>query len=152
MKAPLGFPQDPTKWTGGTVDASASSANVTNAWSNLFSQSITIPIGAWNVEFFLQTFLDQNLTGGTQGNISACLSTGTTTMSNNKLAASYNIQPSATGTIRFGSRLSAKDTIVLAAKTTYYINYIDETNTIALLYRNTVSSVPSVYRAVCAYL
>src|SRR3990167_2905980 len=51
MKAPLGFPMNPTKWTVILNDTAQrlQSSTTNNTYYNLGSLSIVIPIGAWDV-------------------------------------------------------------------------------------------------------
>src|SRR5690606_22909761 len=53
VKAPVGFPLDPSKWSVLVTDSSSRSqaTPTSNQWYNLGSVSITIPIGYWVVSY-----------------------------------------------------------------------------------------------------
>jgi hypothetical protein len=53
MKAPFGFPLDPTKWTVEFINTNLSNQDTPaqNTWYNLGSNSLTIPIGIWDVSY-----------------------------------------------------------------------------------------------------
>jgi len=151
-KAPFGFPIDPLKWTVEYYNSDGSSADVTNAWSNLFGQTISAPIGCWDIDFQVALIMQQNLAGGTQANIGVCLSNANNTQAYPRLSAAYGFQPSASGTIRNDATIRAEANISFTAKTTLYLNFKDETNTVSLLYRGSILAVPSIIRLRCAYL
>jgi hypothetical protein len=50
MKAPIGFPIDPTKWTQ-TVTSTSTAAMVSGSWANTGSISLSVPIGLWYLSF-----------------------------------------------------------------------------------------------------
>lgn len=151
-KAPVGFPLNPLKWTEEFYSGSGGSADPTNAWSNLFGQYLDIPIGLWDIDFQVCIIPQQNLTGGNQMNIGACLSNANNTAAYGRLMDALGFQPSANGTIRHNGTLRAKDTQGFTSKTRLYLNFKDETNTTSLLYYGSMLGVPTFIRARIAYL
>lgn len=155
MKAPIGFPLDPTKWSVLVTDATQRSGAVSaNTWTNVGSTNaqITIPIGVWDV-YVKASFQFDRTTAGTGDTGSAALSTANNTASDGEMAAmvvSYG-SPVATSSDIYGGLFSIRKTLVLAAKTTHYLNvYVQNAGTVTQ--NMTTWGGTMVLRAVCAYL
>ncbi len=149
-KEPHGFPMNPTKWTVEITDnTQRSQANpAANTWYNLGTQSITIPIGIWDVSFVAVPML--NVATGATVRLFAALSTTNNGRSDEDLSA-YLVLTYANGDY-FGQTVSRRKFITLASKTVYYLNtMVDQTVTGGTVY-NDNNNARAVMRAVCAYL
>lgn len=148
-KSPAGFPMSPTKWTVTATDTSSrtQSSPVGGTWYNLGSLTITIPIGAWDVDYYV--------IAGSVFTSKADTSTTTT------LSTANNTQ-GATNTIAYFGKMAASATgfwyrpyerrfqLDLTASTPYYLN--TKTDDASDSIHNANNLVPAKIRAVCAYL
>jgi len=115
VKAPLGFPMSPAKWSvvfSTNTQVSQASPSVGTVYSTGYS--IVIPIGVWDVTF--QGLMGAN-SGGTEIRIGCALSTTTDSISNNLFRAFIGANPLAT---YFGDFVR-RGTLEVSSKTTYYI-------------------------------
>lgn len=147
VKAPFGFPMDPTKWSvevTNTADNSQASP-VASTWYNLGSVSINIPIGAWNV-FVKATATVTRASGGSLV-VSTTLSTANNSASDPNLTNFW--QTSADTTLSGTAEVSKR--IVTVAKTPYYLNTSAGNSSATNIY-NENSRAKMVITAVCAYL
>ena len=149
VKAPLGFPLDPTKWSVTVTDSTQRIQAGPSAatWYNIgtTNSQITIPIGVWDVFF---KYNIENTSQSTGKTIKITLSTANNSESNSNMTCAYEIN-SASG-LRPDLNAFARDTVVLAAKTTHYLNGYDSAGSGSLDFRNDLAK--GVIRAVCAYL
>ncbi len=151
-KVPLGFNPDPTKWTVETNQAAdaAKTTPVNGTWYgdtglSATGPNIVIPIGAWRV--YYQVYESASAATAITCTSQVSLSTSTTAVTDADLTAV--LLGGVTTTAR--QTLFREKVLVLAAKATYY-----------LICRTTVNSqttighaggtVPTIIRAVCAYL
>jgi len=151
MKAPFGFPVDPTKWQVVTTDTSIRVQNTPtqNTWYNLGSLSISVPIGAWHLGYkvALQVY---------EGAISEVKVEGTLSTANNSesdseftsVVMSGTAIPNPATVVGMGS---VTKPVTVSSKTTYYLNArtIDGSRD-AIYFRG--DWIDTVIRAVCAYL
>ena len=148
QKAPLGFPLDVTKWQ--VVLNSTSSRNqaspVQNTWYN--AESLSIPIGSWRI--FYYCLFEAYDTGATDVDCQSTLSTANNSETDIDFRASFYFTiPSGNPDIFIPT--TKEKNLVLASKTTYYLNW-----------RTTLSGITSIairgdrmttkIAAVCAYL
>ena len=152
MKAPQGFPLDPTKWTVEVTDTTdAQQASPTqNTWYNLGSITISVPIGIWRLEF--------QVVGAVYGPaggapiIYITLSTANNTESDADQTSMCGIYTPIAGTscqVYLG--LYKNKTQVLASKTSYYLNSkTDVASTVSIHFRGDLGK--TIIRATCAYL
>lgn len=148
-KAPVGFPLNPNKWTVqySTTNSATQASPTVNTWYNLGSESLTIPIGAWNVEY--------EVTAQTWNSTPVYLSMFVTlSTSNNSESDSamttreYNQTGSSTNIIHNQTR---NESISLTSKTTYYLNAkTDQSNGASLQFSGQYGD--TIIRAVSAYL
>lgn len=147
VKAPAGFPMDPTKWTVRTTDTSdrSQATPTSGTWYNLGTITIVIPIGAWEVNY--QVIANAAASPAQSVQIYTTLSTANNSQSDADL----------TGLLLYRSVLDVFGTIhraktlVLAAKTTYYLNAKTGTTSIANIdFRGDLGT--TVIEALCAYL
>ena len=61
MKAPAGFPLNPTKWTVEATDTAdrVQGSPTQNVWYNLGSFSTSVPIGCWKLEYYVALASDK---------------------------------------------------------------------------------------------
>lgn len=149
-KAPFGFPLNPIKWTVETNDANTQQQNTpaTGTWYNPGGTSIVIPIGIWEVRYEAAMIGFRSTSGDTH--IQCSLSTSANAESDIDLSCWMEDQPDNYASTTFGR---AK-TLVIAAKTTYYL--VGKSDTMAAAggsgFQFRGSSVATVIRALCAYL
>ena len=147
VKAPQGFPLDPTKWTVEVTDTSdRSQATPTqNVWYNLGSISITIPIGIWKVSRKAQTQASDSTNAG--WNHQCSLSTA----NNSESDVDFTTMAGINATLSYNIPTYAEKTLVLASKTIYYlISRTTNANEDAIQIRGDVGK--TIIRAICAYL
>lgn len=152
VKAPAGFPLDPTKWTVEVTDTTqrTQASPVQNTWYNLGSITITLPIGIWNIYYKVDATpysantiasVDQETTLSTANN-SESDEDFTTRIRHNITAVATNI---------LESTVVAKKTLVLTSKTAYYLNARTTIESMSnITFDNAI--VKLIIRAVCAYL
>ncbi len=148
VKAPQGFPLDPTKWTVEFTDTSQRQqlSPSSSTWYNPGSLSSTIPIGAWHVEYTAE--LTVSPTSGTSLDIWSTLSTANNSESDKKFSARYQIN--ATGASVYRASPFKRNTIVLTSKTTYYLNVQTVSSNMAEVTINGGDNT-TIIRAVSAY-
>jgi len=149
-KAPLGFPLDPSKWTVELSDTSErdQASPSQNTWYNIGSLSISIPIGVWRVEYFV------NMYGvDTQGpNCFGTLSTANNSESDVDFTSFVSCYfPSLVSTNTAYAPSTKAKFLTLAAKTTYYLN-IKTSNSGQSNIGLNGSIAKTFVRAICAYL
>lgn len=147
MKSPVGFPLNPVKWTieGEDTTSRLQLTPVASTWYNLGSFSITIPIGAWRVEYFVS--LQINDSAAAPRDMFATLSTANNSQSDATMTTGCAVYVSTAA----GWPATKAGPIVLTVKTIHYLNSMTSTASVDELYnRNDVA--PAVIRAVCAYL
>ena len=152
MKAPIGFPMDPRKWTVEFLDtADRSQASPTAAtWYNPGSLSITIPIGCWIVESYFVARAYK--TSDTELRIEVALSTSNNSVSDSMMhqVAEERTNTSA-GAIRSALYSLPLKYLLLSSKTVYYlIIYVSRTGATDVKFRGDIKT--TTIRAVCAYL
>lgn len=146
-KAPLGFPADPAKWSVLVTDTSnrTQATPTQNQWYNNGSITISLPIGAWSVDY--QAILQLADASSTAWNVYSTLSTANNTESDISMTA----RVSGSATINTASTVSRNKFITVAAKTSYYLNErTDNLNLDNMYIRGDQGT--TIIRAVCAYL
>lgn len=146
-KAPVGFPLSPTKWTVTTNYTSLGSQSnpVNNTWYNVGSVSIQIPIGAWSVTYKLLA------KGITASNQIVPIFTTLSTANNSESDGDFTIKTGVANVAEVSAGPIVFKDLLLASKTTYYLNMKVDTNNISGLY-NGGTDVKCIIRAVSAYL
>lgn len=123
VKAPVGFPLDPSKWSvaySSTSDSTESSPT-SNTWYNTGSHSLVVPIGVWNITYSCLTLVSD--TSSTNVDIKSTLSTANNSESHPLLTV-YRSLLGASGTIAIGVGGGLFSFISLASKTTFYLNFL----------------------------
>lgn len=149
-KVPVGFPTDPTKWTAKSTDTTnRSQATPTqNTWYNLGSVSLSVPIGAWKLEYSVAFFIGESTAADYV--CQTTLSTANNSESDAEFTASGTF-PIRGASASSGAFIRNGKDVVLATKTPYYLNTRTvESGVDSINNRN--SSSPAIIRAVCAYL
>ena len=152
VKAPLGFPLYPTKWTVKVTDASSrtQATPTQNTWYNLGSVTISVPIGAWNVDYQASGYFDDS-TSTVLGDIWYTLSTGNNSETDKELSARNYMYVNSAVSGSGGCLFTRSKQLVLAAKTSYYLNEKTSQSGVAqIISGNDLTTC--VIRAVCAYL
>ncbi|HUV84165.1 MAG TPA: hypothetical protein VMV86_00565 [Methanosarcinales archaeon] len=143
VKAPLGFPLSPNKWTVKTSDTtSRSQATPTqNTWYNLGAVGLVTPIGSWRVYYGVVTAIDT----------AAKIIQVTLSTANNSESDSLNTSGMEAQIIGERDYLSKELVMDLTSKTTLYLNTRTPSASSATIYNiNTICAL--VIRAVCAFL
>lgn len=150
IKAPLGFPISPIAWTVESKDTSLRSqvSPVAGTYYNLGSVGITFPIGIWN---FYGTVTAQalNTSIGTSNDIRITLSTANNSESDSELSAMLQGYGAANNGTPL-AKISIKKVLVIATKTTYYLNSKQDNGPTTIYNRGDI--VPTLLRATSAYL
>lgn len=147
-KAPFGFPLNPVKWTIEVTETTErSQASPTqDTWYNLGSVQISIPIGAWLIDYQCSIYVS----GGTSPASLTSLSTANNSSSDADFDCLAQTDNSGLTTPRFRRKF-----LILTSKTLYYL--IEKvTNTSAGTLRLNAGfgsdQDKTIIRAVCAYL
>jgi hypothetical protein len=118
MKAPLGFPISPAKWTVEVLNSSSvsQSSPTSGTWYNVSSISISVPIGLWRLQYEVTVNVTRAVNGGVSGK--ATLSTANNTESDATMTTGIY----ATNSAQLVASLSRERIVTLAAKTSYFMN------------------------------
>lgn len=149
QKAPLGFPLNPVKWTVEVTDTSdREQATPTNGtWYNLGGLTISIPIGIWLTSFSVNPWVTG--TSKTQFDAWVALSTANNSASDADLVGFFDlVTPS--GNYGFMKTIFKNKYLVIASKTSYYLNAQSDQSPSTIGFRGDVQK--TIIRAVCAYL
>lgn len=153
VRAPAGFPLDPTKWTVELKDNTTYTQNnpVNSTWYNLGTLLIDIPIGIWRIYY-------SSLVSGYKAHddsvvyyIDTTLSTANNSESNSDYTRSFNVSSA----LMSGGYTTAKANqtlefpLSLSSETRYYLN---SRNSCDLDTAGSMSCSGTVIRAICAYL
>ena len=150
-KSPFGFPMSPTKWQVEVIDTTnRSQASPTqNQWYNLNSaESITIPIGAWRVEYYVILYV--NIASGTSAYVKCSLSTSNNSDSDTNFLSEVYVA-GATGGVGALSAASKSKNLILASKTPYYLVTMTPDTGMANI-GNNGGECDTIIRAICTYL
>jgi len=153
VKNPFGFPMSPAKWTVTLTDSTDQSAtpaagNPTTNVVNMGTLSISIPIGEWNVTFYVQMWA--NGTGVTSAGLHAGLSTANNTLPASALRGFAAIQ-GASGVLSAGASMCVSRLYTLTSKTTYYCTAYTPWSGMTIYFYN-LTIAPMTVTCVCAYL
>lgn len=148
IKVPYGFPLDKAKWTVKATHNSntTQSSPTANTWYNV--TSISLPIGAWDVDYKCAAYAIRNSTAIEQF---VTLSTANNSESDNELTCWILNQGASSTTLGVLNGLFTQKQISVAAKTSYYLNMrTTQSSVTSIAVRGDVAI--TVLRAVCAYL
>jgi hypothetical protein len=154
-KAPAGFPLDTSKWSGEATDNLLRTQDnpTANTWYNVNSNTISVPIGLWRLEYMANVF---GRNGGTAVYSSAfCTLSAANNSESDADLTSYAYIQGASGSNVWAGGMSVYRTkiVALASKTPYYLNFksemTDNANNKIGYYGN---NSKTILRYICAYL
>lgn len=146
-RSPQGFPMSPNKWrvqTTQTTTPSQASPTASN-WYNVGSNSLTIPTGAWDVEYFVNARVVRSTAGDV--NVKSTLSTGSSSETDTDLTgwtACGDVTDLITNIVR-------RKTLDITTATAYYLNLATTLSGISTLQLRGDNG-KTIIRATCAYL
>ena len=145
-KSPIGFPLDPDKWSIKVKNTTAKvqSSPVANTWYNVGSIKIYIPVGIWCVDYQCEHFAQSS------GLAEMLLKTTLSQSPNAETDKEMTHRTSSYGLTVIDSCYKRK-VITVSSTTTYYLNLCTSTSGVGSIGRNG-AEVPTVLKAVCAYL
>lgn len=152
-RVPFGFPITPDKWTVSTTSTSDSTQTnpVSGTWYNPGSNSITVPIGVWDV--YYEGHL-KALFSTPSGAITCAgtLSTGAATESDTQLSAYLHTGTSGSTSNRVAANVFRRKLLTVTVKTPYYLNAkVSDANSSAIGWYGSTAGA-TLIRAVCAYI
>jgi hypothetical protein len=149
FKAPQGFPLDPAKWTVEVTNNSSIDQNnpTINIWYNLGNINISVPIGAWRLEY--SGYMEAGHSGTSYIQIFATLSTSVSSESENKFRTA--VLEGASNTTSAGGSVLKSKTVNVSGKTTYYLLFRAYQSGLIYLRIGGAMQI-TIIRAVCAYL
>ena len=148
-RAPHGFPLDPLKWTASATDTSmrTQATPTQNTWYNPGSITLSVPIGSWKLSFLANVDIDDASASTPQFRLT--LSTANNSESDAAMTAAAHVVLNA-GT-RQGLAVYREKHVLLAAKTSHYLNIMTPTASVDNLnIRGDIGT--TVISATCAYL
>lgn len=150
IKAPVGFPLNPLKWTVETRDTSdrSQAAPGANTWYNLGSLSISIPIGMWRV--YYKTILWGAYDSNTFIRTYATLSTANNSDSDSDFKTAVHLTDNTSVNHVASATVTTEKFLLLAAKTSYYLNAMTSLTMTSINFKG--DQAPTIIRAICAYL
>ncbi len=149
-KTPRGFPMSPEKWTVEVTDVSArvQATPTQNVWYNLGSIQISMPIGSWRTIW--EAFAELNDNSDT-AHCEVTLSSANNSESDARFTAGvYAAVTGATG-VTFGALVGREKLLIVAAKTTLYLNARSVLANMSNIYINGAIN-KTVISLTCAYL
>ncbi len=146
-RAPIGFPMDPLKWSVivSSTTRRTQSSPVNGTWYN--GENIIIPIGSWRTSYQVDVNTTKN--AATVTDIYTTLSTANNSESDTSYST-YTSHGGASGTQDHYIMIQRQKDLLLAAKTTYYLNMKSSTTAGGIEMRNDI--VPCRIQAICNYL
>ena len=153
MKAPLGFPLDPSKWSVLTNDTTNRNQTtpVSGTWYNIGSISHVIPIGAWLTSYQVYVYCDDN-SGAVLIDIGTTLSTSSSSESDTEFTATHYTYVNSAVSGSAGTTLHRQKALSIASKTTYYLLELVRQTAPSSSLNIQNSAVKLAIRSVCAYL
>ncbi len=153
IKAPIGFPVDPDKWTVQVEDTTLrqQASPTANVWYNNGSISINVPIGKWFASYEAEVQSENLPPTGTFISNYCTLSTANNSETDKKwTTVLYRVDGNTAGLQVFGS-VTRSNEIVAPVKTTYYLNQkTDQPLTANIYFRGDLATI--VLRARSGYL
>jgi hypothetical protein len=156
VRSPQGFPMSPLKWTQSYSDTTnrIQSSPTNDAWYNINSASLSVPIGVWNVDYSVFAAAIANQSGTTDQQVFTTLST----TNNTETLGSFSCRTSA-GAAAYTSFVAAAthqrmQVVERTTKASYYLLtrcYQYPTTTVNQINNNGAQS-QTLIRAICAYL
>lgn len=151
QKAPQGFPLDKSKWTVQVNDTTSrtQSSPVNGTWYNLGGFNIPVPIGCWDLSYFVTALGDK--TNPAEPAIRVTLSTANNSQSDSEFSCFATLQSVSQTFRNYVSWHFTRNKIInITTKTPYYLNTMADGVLAQIMNQN--ATVPAIIRAVCAYL
>jgi hypothetical protein len=150
-KAPLGFPQDPDKWTRELRDTTlrTQSSPVAGTWYNIGSLSLTVGRGKWILSYEVSLYSQSTATGTTSmfSTLASAAATGDATMGGRIFLFAQGATNAQVAGAVHRSKL-----VTLSANTTYYLNGKTDIGSQTNINFLGGDSGDTLIRARCAYL
>lgn len=154
QKAPFGFPLSPAKWTVEVIDTSLRNQDnaVAATWYNLGSVGITVPIGVWNLHYFVSIAAYMATTNASR-DISVTLSTANNSQSYNYMTAIATCN-STGGHVDYSTYMVSRvaPSYTVAAKTALYLNTSTTSGGAGVSIYNRGDQQNTYIRAISCYL
>jgi phage baseplate assembly protein gpV len=152
LKAPVGFPLSPTKWSVSLVDSVDRYQNnpVKDTVYNLGSLSVTLPIGVWNV--FFQVVSVCAAASGNYTDIYSGLSTSLSSFNNQSLRGRTYLATNSGGAGISIGNITRSTILTLTSKTTYYVLCMTDLENQSIIGFNGATDASTEVHAICAYL
>jgi len=151
VKCPFGFPMEQDKWiqTSTYTSTTLQATPTQDAWYNLGSFSLAIPIGSWSVEYFCSAATEES--SGAIVYYKTTLSTANNSESDSTLTCSYACVVGGGTSITNWSDFHNRKSLSLDTATTYYLNH---SSRVAGADNITIYGAvrTAIIRAVCVYL
>ena len=151
LKAPVGFPLDPTKWTVTVTDSTQRSKTTDisdSTWYNINAAAqISVPVGVWNVSYMVYGSSSVTATPAWHS-VRVCLSSSSNSCSDNLSLHEHLVLTDLDNNLLSVATFK----VVTTAKTTYYVNIQCSASTAITLLRYYNDLYPMVIKAECAYL
>lgn len=152
-RTPYGFPLDPTLWTvtfSDTVDRTQTNPT-SGTWYNINADSITLPIGLWNLSYQGGIGVGPTGTGSLTVTIYSTLSTVNNTESDADFTSFLELANTTMASGAYYGMVYRLKTLPITVATPYYFNL--KTTTASMANINVIGSEAKfIIRAVCAYL
>lgn len=153
VKTPYGFPSDPRSWTVYVHDDTTRTKSTpeANTWYNLGTIKITIPIGAWDVEYNCDLGIIDTNTTTFEGFVT--LSTANNTESNTKMTTRRAMNNTTTNVTSDYLVYTARGQMNISSKTDHFLNAKTSQSNIDTISMNSGSRTDGVrLYARCNYL
>jgi hypothetical protein len=152
LKAPVGFPLSPAKWSVSLVDSVDRYQNnpVKDTVYNLGSLSVTLPIGVWNV--FFQVVSVCAAASGAYTDIYSGLSTSLSSFNNQSLRGRTYLGTNSGGAGISIGNITRSTILTLTSKTTYYVLCMTDLENQSIIGFNGAADASTEVLAICAYL
>lgn len=158
-QSPFGFPLDPETWTVSVItsDSPSKASPTASTWYgdtglSPTGPSISIPIGSWRVYYKSVVSVSANLAAVANIGARCTLSTANNSESDPEFSALTTVTSPISATAIQLATYVAEKKLVLAAKTTYYLNILTGAASASSLTLNPSAAARTVIKAVCAYL
>lgn len=147
VKAPFGFPLNPLKWTVSFADGAQSlqGTPTQNAWYNIGSYSLTVPIGAWVIWYKTSLY-------ATSSSVAPHAETTLSTANNSESDTDFNCARWLGSFVDYSGNMFAQKAILAAAKTVYYLLARSRSTSATYIGFNAGTQSSTTITAVCAYL
>lgn len=149
VKAPVGFPLNPDKWTVESTKAANASQGtaVAGTWYNISTFQISLPIGVWRVVWNASIYCDSD--DGAENTTSGTLSAANNSQTDSTMTAQVRVVGTG-GVDTAGVTVTKEKIIGVTSKESRFLNLMTSNggSTLWLI----AGDSPAYIRAICAYL